>query len=294
MTVELESRKEIAPTGASAFGTSQSVHEELGTLKAIANLWNLRNLTWLMVQREFTARYKGSILGSLWPVLNPIGHMALYTFLFSVILQVRFGSSLSMSNFALYLMCGFLPWTAMSEALSSSSTKILEMPNLVKRVVFPLEILPLINTITSFLTGMIAIVLLCIFASIYQQTAHATMLLLPMIIIPQFLFTVGLSWLLSGLGVFIRDIRHFTALFLSAWMYATPIVYPADKIPENLQFLLWINPVAGMVTDYRRLILEGTLPDMTSYLVYTSVSVILFVLGFKFFYSVKKSFADVM
>lgn len=291
MSVELTTRpntKEESPTDLEARETSES------SIKGLLNLWNLRNLTLLMVERDFVGRYKGSMLGALWPVLNPLGHMVLYTFLFSVILRVKFGESISTSNFALYLMCGFLPWTAMSEAVASSTTKILEMPNLVKRVVFPLEILPLVTTISSFTSGIIAFALLCVVASVYQGTAHATMLLLPLIIIPHFMFTLGLAWMLSSLGVFIRDSKHIVALGLSAWMYATPIVYPAEMVPENFKWLLVVNPVAGMITDYRRLILEGTLPELIPYATYTGIATLLFLGGFHFFYKTKKSFADIM
>ena len=182
----------------------------------------------------------------------------------------------------------------MSEAVASSTTKILEMPNLVKRIVFPLEILPLVTAISSFASGMIGIALLCVVASVFQLKAHPTMLLVPLILFSHFIFTLGLSWLLASLGVFIRDSRHMVALVLSAWMYATPIVYPASMVPENLKWILAINPVAGMIIDYRKLILAGELPDPVNYAIYTSVSVIILVVGFYFFYKTKKSFADVM
>lgn len=260
----------------------------------LLNLWNLRSLIKLMVERDFVGRYKGSLLGALWPVLNPLGHMILYTFLFGLILKVRFGDSVSTSNFALYLMCGLLPWTAMAEAIASSTTKILEMPNLVKRVVFPLEILPLVNTISAFTSGTIAIALLCIVACFFTKSVPWTLLLIPLILVPQFMFSLGISWLLASLGVFVRDSKHIVALGLSAWMYATPIVYPAEMLPDNLKWILLVNPVAGMIADYRKLIIEGSLPDLGPFLTYFSISVAIFYGGFYFFYKTKKSFADVM
>lgn len=264
------------------------------SLRGLAALWEQRSLISLFVQRDFAGRYRGSLLGAVWPLLNPLGHMVLYTFLFSVVLQVKFGASTSTSSFALYLMSGFLPWSAMSEAMSSATTKILEVPNLVKKVVFPLEILPLVTTVSAFLSGVIGIAIVILFAAVIQQTIHPTLLLLPVVIIPHFLFTLGVSWLVASLGVFVRDCRHFMALGLSAWMYMTPIVYPAERLPENLKFILYINPVAGMITDYRKLILEGSLPDFYPYLAYTSLSVVICLLGFHFFYRTKNSFADIM
>ncbi len=272
----------------------ERVAERGSTFAALLNLWNLRNLISLMVQRDFTGRYKGSLLGALWPLLNPLGHMFLYTFLFNVILQVRFGKNASTGDFALYLMTGFLPWTAMAESIASSTTKVLELPNLVKRVVFPLETLPLIVSISSFLSGSISIVLLIIFAAFRQHGLHSTIVFVPMIFIPHFLFTAGLSWFFGSLGVFVRDCRHFIALALSAWMYMTPILYPPERMPAHLQFLLWINPMAGIITDYRHIIIEGQLPNFTWYAGYTAVSLVVFLLGFHFFYRTKHSFADIV
>ncbi len=263
-------------------------------IRSFLNLWGKRHLISLMVHRDFMGRYKGSLLGALWPLLNPLGHMFLYTFLFNVILQVRFGKSANSGDFALYLMSGFLPWTAMAESVASSTTKVLELPNLVKRCVFPLETLPLIVAISSFMSGSIALLLLIAFAAIRQHTVHPTVLFVPLIFIPHFMFTAGLSWFLGSLGVFIRDCRHFIALALSAWMYMTPILYPPERMPEHLQFLLWINPMAGIITDYRRVIIEGQLPNFTSFAVYTAVSLAVCFAGFTFFHKTKRSFADVV
>ena len=264
-------------------------------LESFLTLWSMRTLTMTMVKRDFVGRYKGSFLGAIWPLLNPLGHMLLYTFLFGIILQVRFGGGTTgTSNFALYMMAGFLPYIAMSEAISNATTKILEEPNLVKRVVFPLQILPFVVALSSFMSGAISLAIVVAFAAVQLHTVHSTVLLLPLVIIPHFLFTVGFCWFISALGVFVRDCRHFMALALSAWMYATPIVYPAERLPENLQWILWVNPVAGIVQDYRHLILEGRMPELIPYLSYSLVAVVMFAIGFYFFYKTKQSFADVM
>jgi lipopolysaccharide transport system permease protein len=117
--------------------------------------------------------------------------------------------------------------------------------------------------------------------------------LLP-VLVSQMLFTAGVCWLLASLGVYIRDLKHVMALALSAWMFATPIVYPASKFPANLQFLLWINPLAGIVSDYRRIIIERQYPDWHFFLAYTSIGIVFCLIGFAFFYKTKRSFADIM
>ncbi|MBP9094637.1 ABC transporter permease [bacterium] len=260
----------------------------------LVELWQQRHLLSLMVKRDCIGRYKGSLLGLLWPLINPLGHLLLYTFLFSVVLKVKFGTSGSTSNFALYLMAGLLPWGAFAEALARSSTVILEHPNLVKRVVFPLQILPLVTVLSALVTEAIAFLTLLAGVLLYNHGLPSSLIYLPLIITSQILLTAGISWFVASLSVYIRDIRHLIALGLSAWMYGTPIVYPATALPEKIQFILWLNPMAGIVMDYRRVVLEGLTPDWQHYGVYTAMAVIVCVIGFKFFEGTKKSFADVM
>lgn len=274
------------PTRRSASSTARS--------KAPEGLWAFRHLIGLMVHRDFIGRYKGSLLGAFWPVINPLGHLVLYTFLFSVVLKVRFGTDPSQSNFALYLMAGLLPWGCLAEALSRATTVVLESPNLVKRVVFPLEILPFVLVISSFLSELVAFTILSTATAIYLGKLHLATAFLPLIIISQLTFMAGLTWLLAAIGVFVRDFRHIMSLALSAWMYATPIVYPTSALPDNLKFLLWINPMAGIVTDYRRVLLEGRPPDWPMYASYTAIALFTYWLGHTFFMKTKKTFADVI
>jgi len=273
---------------------SVAAAESDSTLKAIAHLFELRSLIRLMVWRDFMGRYKGSLLGAFWPLINPLGHLLLYTFLFCVVLKVKFGDDPSTANFALYLMAGLLPWGALAESLSRPTTLILESPNLVKRVVFPLEVLPVVLVISSMLSEMVAMVILLAASILYCGTIHASLLFLPLIMTSQILLMAGLSFLLSSLGVYVRDFRHIMSLALAAWMYATPIVYPASALPKNFSFLNWINPMSGIVGDYRNVILVGQAPSWPNYAVYTTMAVVAFWLGFTFFYKTKKSFADVM
>lgn len=297
MAVNLQEREGIKPKFQETQPTSGALKDARrakSSWQGFIDLWSHRDLIGKFVFRDFEGKFRGSLLGAVWPLLNPLGHLFLYTFLFSIVLQVRFGGSTNSADFALYLMTAYIPWTAMGEALSSSTTRILEVPNLVKRVVFPLEILPLILPISSFINALIGLALVAIFACFQLGTIHATILLLPIVLIPHFLFTVGLCWFVGSIGVFVRDCKHFMALALAVGMYMTPIVYPAERLPENLRWLLWVNPVSGMITDYRKLMLQGNLPDLIPYLTYTAISIVICALGFHFFYKTKNSFADVV
>jgi lipopolysaccharide transport system permease protein len=275
--------------------TSQLLaHARPTVMQDMVGLWALRDLIGIMVHRDLLGRYKGSLMGAFWPVINPLGHLLLYTFVFNLVLHVRFGNDASTANFALYLMTGLLPWGAFSEAIARSPISILATPNLVKRVVFPTQILPLVIVFSSALSQILALALLLVAAVVYSHSVPTALIYLPLVLFSQILFTAGLAWLLASLGVFIRDLGHAIALGLSVWMYATPIVYPAASLPDNFKFLLWANPMSGIVSDYRRIILQNLPPDFTSYAVYTVAGIIMWFVGFSFFAKTKRSFADVM
>lgn len=295
MSIQLDNLQEkTTQTREARGGMSASSYYNLTPKAGMVGLWQLHPLIDLMVRRDLHGRFRGSVMGTFWSVINPLGHMLLYTFLFSIVLKVRLGVDSSTGNFALFLMAGLLPWQSLSESCLRATNSITENPNLVKRVVFPLEILPLVSVLSSMITEVIALAILIVIASISMHTMHWTIVYLPLILLSQFFFVSGVCWLLSSMGVFLQDIRHAISLFLSVWMYSTPIVYPASQLPESLKFLLWLNPMAGMVGDFRRVLLEGLPPDWLSYLSYTSVGIILWFTGYYFFYRIKKSFADVM
>lgn len=289
MTLQLEERPELKE-----LESSLPRYETDRPQPGMLGLWSMRHLTAIMVKRDLLGKYKGSMMGFFWTIINPLGHLLLYTFVFSIILKVRFGGDASTSNFALYLMAGLLPWGAFSESLNRASTSVVEQPNLVKRVVFPLEILPLAVVISSMLSEFIGTAILAVVAAVLTQQFHWTVVFLPLIWCSQFMFITGLSWLLGSLGVYLQDLKHMMSLLLSTWMYASPIVYPASSFPPHLQFMVWINPMAGIVTDYRRVLLEGHPPDWPLFASYTIFASVVWFAGYYFFKKTKRSFADVL
>lgn len=297
MPVELKNKsQEAAPAGVaggSYYVTGESNLSPLVNTR-MSDLWRFRDLTKLMVRRDLLGRYKGSLLGSFWPLINPAGHLLLYTFLFSIVLKVKFGNTPGTSNFALCLMTGLIPWGAFAESIARSTTVILENPNLVKRVVFPLEILPLVSVISSFVSQGLALLILLAGAILVSGTVHGSLIYLPLISASLLVLTCGISWFLSSFGVFVRDTRHFMSLALSAWMYATPIVYPETALPESFRWLSYVNPMSGIVNDYRRVLLEGLPPDWTRFGIYTACGLLAWFVGYYFFSKTKKTFIDIM
>lgn len=260
-------------------------------------LWELPrrfDLISSLTRREIAARYKGSVLGIIWAVVTPVVMIATFTLIFAGIFGARFGASGSGWEFALYLFCGVLPWTAFQEAVQLSSQKIVSQANLVKRVVFPLEILPVAQTLASLANQLFGTIALLILALIIQRTIHPTILWLPVLIVPQLLLTFGLSWLVASLGVFLRDIVQGIALLLMVWMYLTPIIYPESIVPERFRPYINANPFTPLIRSYRNIMLEGSTPDWGGLSYFTGFALIIFIFGYWWFARTRKNFADVI
>ncbi len=263
-------------------------------LQQMLGLLKYRQVLFLLTSRDISARYRGSLLGRLWPLVHPLGQLLIYSFVFSIVLKIKFAESSSVGSFAIYFMAGLIPWSVFAESSSRSTTSILENPNLVSKVVFPLEVLPLVNVFSAFSTQFLASIILLIAATIYIGKIQATVLYLPLIVFALLSFSAGLSWFLASMGVFLRDTRHLVSLALQAGMYATPILYPAKSVPLEYKWVLLINPMAGIVEDFRRTLLEGLPPDWLRFVTYETVSILVALGGLWFFLKTKRSFADVM
>lgn len=260
----------------------------------LATLWQRRTLVKAMVRRELTARYRGSAGGALWAVLQPMAMLGLYTFVFSAILKVKFGVDGSTVAFAFYLFSGMIPWLAFSEALGRSPNAMLENANLVKKVVFPLEILPVNLVLTGMASGLVSTAVLVVGVLLWRHAVPWTVVLLPVLWVLQYLFTQGLAWMLSALGVFVRDVGHAIGLMLTAWMFLTPIMYPASAVPEGFRWVLWANPMAALVEGYRAVLLEGVLPDAAGLGAFAAIAAAAFAVGYVGFMRTKHAFADVL
>lgn len=262
--------------------------------------WANLNLLVVLVQRDLDARYKGSILGNLWPLLNQLTQLLIYTYVFAIVLNVKLNlrgvSSDNSFVFGLWLFAGLLPWIAFNTGLMQAATVVVSQPNLVKKVVFPLSLLPLVPVISSFLEssfGLIALVAFVVF--FVSHTLYPTLLLLPLVWLPQLLLTAGLGYFAAGLTVFVRDIPQTTGVLLNLLFYATPLIYPADLIPEPFQqWVLWLNPLAVIAQMYRDLVLVGRVSHWGEWAVAVGLSAVIFALGFSCYKKLRPAFADVL
>jgi len=261
---------------------------------AAALLGEHRGLVRSMVRRDLSSRYKASIIGPAWAIITPAVMIIIYTVILSGIFGARFVAQGGHLSFAVYLLCGLLPWIAFSEAIQRSTTSLTDNVNLVKRVVFPTEALPVNLALSGIAQQMIGTVVLLAGALLLEHTIRPTALLLPLLLVPQFLVTAGLGWLMASLGVFIRDMPQVNQLTLTTWMYLTPILYPENLIPQKYQWVVNLNPIAPLIRSYRRILLEGRAPDWRGLGVTMAFALVCFVFGYWWFQRTKKAFADIL
>jgi ABC-type polysaccharide/polyol phosphate export permease len=258
----------------------------------IFSLYYHRQLLWNFICRDLKSRYVGSTMGLFWSVINPLLLLILFTYVFAIILQIRIGQQAGITGFAFYFFAGFLPWNALQESLMRSTTSITDNATLIKNVRFPAKIFPFYLTISSLINELIGIGILVIAVFIKEQQISPYLALLPIVIVFQLLFTVGLGWLLATIHVFFRDTAQIMGLGLTFWMFLTPIFYPESLVPERFSFLISINPMAYLVRIYRNICLEGRLPDFNGCLFFVFIALITMGIGYTVFTRNHYKFAD--
>ena len=246
--------------------------------------------------RELRARYRGSLLGILWTVLTPGAMIAIYTFIFAGMFGARFGTEGNATgwSYAIYVFCGLLPWAMFAETLQTSATTIIAHVNLVKRVVFPLETLPVSHVLAAFVNQLCGTLVLLLLAFASRGRLHPTLLWLPVLWTLQLLFVCGLSWFVAALGVYVRDTAQGIGLILTAWLFLTPIIYPLTAVPEAYRKYIALNPWTPVVEAHRRVILDGVAPDFTGLLYFALIATAAFVIGYFWFTRTRSGFADVI
>jgi len=260
-------------------------------------LWELPRryeLILSLARRQLLAQYKGSMLGVVWAIVTPVVMIAVFTFLFAGIFGARFGASGSPWHYALYLFCGLLPWTMFQDTVQRAATTIVSHSNLVKRVLFPLETLPTALALSSLANQLFGTGVLLAATLLLKHELHVTVFWIPVLLVPQLLLTFGAAWLVSSLGVFLRDIAQGIALVLTAWMYLTPIIYPENIVPGRYHWLINLNPFTPLVRSYRLVTLDGYNPDWPGLAYFSAFAIISFCFGYWWFAKTRKNFADVI
>lgn len=258
---------------------------------SLARNWGLMQS---MVRRDLHVRYRGSIGDRFWAVLNPLLLMLTYGFVFGVVLQTRFRNDTTPAGFVLYFLAGMMPWLPLSEALARAPQAIVEHRNFVKKLLFPLEIIPVTQTAAALVTQAIALVLFMSAIIIFRERLPWSVCWLPLLLVAQVALTLGLSWLLAGLGVFLRDLGQLMGFLLTLWFFITPICYPEQQLPRWALPVLGKNPVYILVRGFRAIFLENRRPELSSLWKLYVLAFVAFFFGYAVFRRLRKSFADVL
>jgi len=266
-------------------------------LGSLATLYDKRWLITYLAQREWARSYQGSYLGLVWALLSPLMMVAMLTLIFSELIGIRFREVMGDSalNFGLFMYCGLLPFMVFAQALTKGAGVIRSNSNLVQGVVFPVEILPMTTIVTSLIQSLFGVGALMLMLGVLEgRLPHLTVLLLPLVMVPQLVFTLGLCYLVATVTTYVPDIRETFRAFVRAMFFITPILWPTGRVPEEWSFLVDYNPLAYLVESYRRLILDGELPGLEGSIYFSLFALALFVVGFALYNRFKHNFADLL
>lgn len=254
-----------------------------------------RSLIFNLAKRDVVGRYRGSAMGLLWSFFNPILMLAVYTFVFSVVFKARWaGGSGSKTEFALVLFAGLLVFNLFAECLNRAPGLILGNVNYVKKVIFPLEILPLVALGSAAFHFLISLAVWLVFYLMFFGTPSLSILQLPLVILPLVLLTLGLSWFLASLGVYLRDVAQIIGVVTTVLMFLSPIFYPIVALPEEYRPFMQVSPLTFVVEQARDTMIWGKNIDWETWWVFTGLSTLVAWSGFAWFQKTRKGFADVL
>ena len=258
--------------------------------------WRYAGLIRQFVRREFDARYRQSLLGVAWAFLTPLLMLGVYTLVFRFVFKLRWGGAGDESDlaFALRLYAGLAVFNFFAECVNKAPRLILDQPNLVKKVIFPLEILSWVSALAALTHLGVALFLMLVFGVWEQGSLPLTVLALPLVWLPLLPLCVGLGWLLAAVGTYVKDVGQVLGMLVSLLMFLSPIFFPVEAIPPAVRPWLFLNPLALTITQTRQVLLDGQWPDWPAYTIHLIACCTLAVLGAAFFKAARKGFADVV
>lgn len=289
----MESRWDMTPT---SIITSRppDLLEFINPLKLLSDLLKHRELITLFAWREFEGRYKGTYLGLVWALLSPLLTLAVYSFVFNIVLGAKFESveGAGRADFALTIFCGIVVYNIFAVSASKAPLSIAEKASFVKKVVFPLEILPVAALGASLLNAVLGLLMLIPALLIFSPTVSSTMYLFPLVLLPACAFSLGVSWFLGSLGVFVRDIGQAVAILLQLLFFATPVLYPLAAVPAFLQLPMRLNPLTTILEGARSTLILGQNIEWGWWALTTLASLGIMQFGYVWFMKTKRTFAD--
>lgn len=250
------------------------------------NLYEYRELLKTSVKKEIRGKYKNSFLGVLWSFLNPLLQIAVYALVFPLIMKS------SETNYTVFICCGLIPWTFFATAINRGSFTMVENGNILKKVYFPREILPISVVTSEMINFIISTVIILAFVLGYGLGLTKYVLLYPLILLIQYVLLIGISFIVSSITVYVRDLQHFIGVLLQLLFYATPIAYASKVIPENFQWIMKLNPMAYIIDAFRDIFYYQQMPDIQALMVILGLGLVLCVIGYLIFSKLQKGFAE--
>ncbi|WP_411726938.1 ABC transporter permease [Methyloglobulus sp.] len=261
------------------------------------SLWRNRQLILQMIKREVVGRYKGSAMGLAWSFFNPVFMLAVYTFVFSEVFQSRWGNigdADSKTQFAVVLFVGMIVLGLFCEVINRAPGLILSNVNYVKKVIFPIEILPVVAMGAALFHSFISLSVLLSAFAIFNGFLHWTAVFIPLVLLPLVILTLGLAWILASLGVFLRDVGQTIGIITTVLMFLSPVFYPVTAVPEKFRPFIMANPLTFIIEQAREVLIWGHLPNWIGLGIYTLAATVIACLGYAWFQKTRKGFADVL
>jgi len=262
----------------------------------LTSIYNNRQLILTLARREVLGRYSGSIIGLAWSFVNPLLMLAVYTFFFSVIFKARWGinSTQNQTDFAVILFVGLIVHGLFAECINRAPLLITSNVNYVKKIIFPLEILPCVAMGGALFHAIVSLLMLLIVQLVIAGSITWTIIFFPLILLPLILTTLGIAWILAAIGVYIRDVGHIITFFTTILLFVSPVFYPLSMVPLKLKTIILLNPLTLIIEQSRKVLIFGEIPDWSSLIFYTICSIFIAWVGFWGFQKMRGGFADVL
>lgn len=255
-------------------------------VKVFKNLYEYRELLKTNVKKEIRGKYKNSFLGVIWSFLNPLLQIMVYAIVFPLILKNQ------QENYVIFLCAGLIPWTFFATAITRSASTMIENGNIIKKVYFPREILPISVVTSEAANFVISTIIILAFVIFGGMGLSKFVLFYPIVLLVQYILTLAISFIISSITVYFRDLQHLIGVALQLLFYATPIVYASDTIPADFAWLLKFNPMTYVINGYRDIFYNQTMPDIQSLMVVLGIAIVLCVVGYLVFTKLQKGFAE--
>ena len=258
-------------------------------IAGLSLLFRHRRLLWATTLSDIRARYAGTLLGLAWPAIYPLLFLGLYAVVYTMIFRIRLGDS-STTEYILVVFAGLIPFLGFAESLGASVGSVVTNKGLVRNTLFPIELVPVKAVLVATVTMLVGLGIL-LSALWLRGTFHLSQLLTPVILLLQLVFTIGLTWILAGLNVFLRDLGQLVSVMVLLLMLISPIAYTEDMVPERLRHYMYLNPLYFLIALYRACLLDGT-PRLMQFVLFSSIAALTFWMGYHVFAKLKEVFAE--